>query len=231
MLPELDAATAATLDTSRVVGVVTTGGGATGHGVIVAKSRGIPIITDVAEAAEGVEPGTTSRVRREVARVRGRPRPGSAGAVRRPDPGADRPACSRPRPRRGSRQSPQTAAGSWYPRTSRRSTMPVKRRARGPRGPAWSAPRCSSAATRPGRPSSEQVETFLAVAAALDGQPITIRTWDVGGDKPLRVPAAAASRPTRSWASAGCGCSAASPPLCTSSCRRSASPRARRRPR
>jgi phosphocarrier protein FPr len=36
------------------------------------------------------------------------------------------------------------------------------------------------------RPSVErQLETFLAIAAALEGRPMTIRTWDVGGDKPL----------------------------------------------
>jgi phosphocarrier protein FPr len=32
---------------------------------------------------------------------------------------------------------------------------------------------------------AEQVEQFRAIAAALDGKPITIRTWDIGGDKPL----------------------------------------------
>jgi phosphocarrier protein FPr len=31
----------------------------------------------------------------------------------------------------------------------------------------------------------EQVERFRAIAAALQGKPITIRTWDIGGDKPL----------------------------------------------
>ena len=31
----------------------------------------------------------------------------------------------------------------------------------------------------------EQVEVFRAIAAAFDGKPITIRTWDIGGDKPL----------------------------------------------
>jgi phosphocarrier protein FPr len=31
----------------------------------------------------------------------------------------------------------------------------------------------------------EQAEAFRAIAAAFDGKPITIRTWDVGGDKPL----------------------------------------------
>jgi phosphoenolpyruvate-protein kinase (PTS system EI component) len=32
---------------------------------------------------------------------------------------------------------------------------------------------------------AEQVERFRAIAAALGGKPITIRTWDIGGDKPL----------------------------------------------
>ncbi|MDQ3095189.1 MAG: phosphoenolpyruvate--protein phosphotransferase, partial [Actinomycetota bacterium] len=31
----------------------------------------------------------------------------------------------------------------------------------------------------------EQVERLLAVSAALGGRPMTVRTWDVGGDKPL----------------------------------------------
>jgi len=31
----------------------------------------------------------------------------------------------------------------------------------------------------------EQAETFLALATAMNGAPLTIRTWDVGGDKPL----------------------------------------------
>jgi phosphocarrier protein FPr len=31
----------------------------------------------------------------------------------------------------------------------------------------------------------EQVEQFRAIARALQGKPITIRTWDIGGDKPL----------------------------------------------
>jgi phosphocarrier protein FPr len=31
----------------------------------------------------------------------------------------------------------------------------------------------------------EQTETFLAVADALGGRQLTIRTWDIGGDKPL----------------------------------------------
>ncbi|MEJ7707515.1 MAG: putative PEP-binding protein [Nocardioidaceae bacterium] len=35
-------------------------------------------------------------------------------------------------------------------------------------------------------PSVErQTEAFLAIAAAFEGAPITLRTWDVGGDKPL----------------------------------------------
>src|SRR5690606_20136339 len=32
---------------------------------------------------------------------------------------------------------------------------------------------------------SEQVRALTRIAEALEGRPITVRTWDVGGDKPL----------------------------------------------
>ncbi|MEJ7707514.1 MAG: dihydroxyacetone kinase phosphoryl donor subunit DhaM [Nocardioidaceae bacterium] len=58
VVPELDPATAATLDLEQVVGIVTRQGGATGHGVIVARSRGIPILTDAGEQVDGIAEGT-----------------------------------------------------------------------------------------------------------------------------------------------------------------------------
>ncbi|MGH3425820.1 MAG: HPr family phosphocarrier protein, partial [Nocardioidaceae bacterium] len=59
VVPEIDAATAAGLDAEATLGIVTVSGGNSGHGVIIAKSRGIPIITGVGDAADGVEAGTT----------------------------------------------------------------------------------------------------------------------------------------------------------------------------
>lgn len=61
---ELDAATAAAIEVATTLGVITTTGGATGHGVIVASSRGIPVLTGRGEAKHirtgtlvGIDPG------------------------------------------------------------------------------------------------------------------------------------------------------------------------------
>ncbi len=59
VVPVLDPGMAVTLDPSQVLGVVTIGGGATGHGVIIARSRGIPIFPAAGDAASGVESGAT----------------------------------------------------------------------------------------------------------------------------------------------------------------------------
>lgn len=50
VLPELDAVTAATLDTSRCFGIVTFTGAQTGHGAMIARSRDIPLVLGVSEA-------------------------------------------------------------------------------------------------------------------------------------------------------------------------------------
>ncbi|MDO5500984.1 MAG: phosphoenolpyruvate-utilizing N-terminal domain-containing protein, partial [Propionibacteriaceae bacterium] len=55
----LDPGMAVTLDPTQVLGVVTIGGGATGHGVIIARSRGIPTFPAAGDDAAGVESGDT----------------------------------------------------------------------------------------------------------------------------------------------------------------------------
>ncbi len=50
VVPELDAATAAALDPEATVGVVTTTAGSTGHGLIIARARGVPVVTGREEA-------------------------------------------------------------------------------------------------------------------------------------------------------------------------------------
>lgn len=59
VVPVLDPGMAVTLDPSQVLGVVTIGGGATGHGVIIARSRGIPIYPAAGDLASGVQSGDT----------------------------------------------------------------------------------------------------------------------------------------------------------------------------
>lgn len=59
VVPVLDPGMAVTLDATRVLGVVTIGGGATGHGVIIARSRGIPIYAAAGAAVSDVKAGDT----------------------------------------------------------------------------------------------------------------------------------------------------------------------------
>nr|WP_245725833.1 HPr family phosphocarrier protein [Propionibacterium cyclohexanicum] len=51
VLPELDAITAATADMERCLGMITTTGGRTGHGAMIARSRGIPLVLGVPDAS------------------------------------------------------------------------------------------------------------------------------------------------------------------------------------
>lgn len=59
VVPVLDPGTAVTLDPTQVLGVVTIGGGPTGHGVIIARSRGIPIFAAAGDDIAGVEESDT----------------------------------------------------------------------------------------------------------------------------------------------------------------------------
>ena len=54
--------------------------------------------------------------------------------------------------------------------------------------------------------ADEQEAVYRGIAEALGGRRITLRTLDVGGDKPLLLPADAARRPTRSSACGASGC-------------------------
>ncbi len=185
VVPELDAATAATLDPALIVGVATMAGGATGHGVIVAKSRGLPIITDVGDAAADVQdgdlvafdarsgtfvvrPGASEQARFEAEIARRTDR--LAGALTLAgEPAVTTDGCKIHVAANVSSvddalvAAEQGAEGSGLVRTEILF---------------------GADATRPS--VERQAEEFLAVAKALRGQPITIRTWDVGGDKPLR---------------------------------------------
>jgi multiphosphoryl transfer protein len=184
IVPELDAATAATLDTSRVRGVVTLHGGATGHGVIVAKSRGIPVITDVGDAAAGLHDGTLVGFDARTATF-----------VVDPDDEWQRDFTSQLRSRTDARthalahacEPAVTTDGSRVTVAANVNSVDdaaqaVRQGAEGS-GLVRTEVLFGQDATRPS--VERQAQTFIALAAALENRPITIRTWDVGGDKPL----------------------------------------------
>ncbi|MGI8577279.1 MAG: phosphoenolpyruvate--protein phosphotransferase [Nocardioidaceae bacterium] len=183
VVPELDAATAATLDPERVHGVVTMAGGATGHGVIVAKSRGIPVITDVgtsADVAPGVvvafdastgeflaEPDADERRRFEtMIEDRVRRRTTAIAAAEQPAITTD-----------GCRIAVLANIGSVE------DAAVAGRLGADGAGLVRTEVLFGDHTAAPDRQA--QADAYLAIAAALPGRLVTIRTWDVGGDKPL----------------------------------------------
>ena len=177
VVPELDAATAATLDATRIAGIAVRAAGTTGHGVIVARSRGIPLITGIGEV--DVQPGAT---------IAFDARTGSFEV----EPDEDR-VHATIRERQSEREQAVTEANE--PAITRDGkTIDVLVNvgvvqdavdARGADGSGLVRTEVLFGDRRTAPTVDEQVETFRAIAQALKNRPITIRTWDIGGDKPL----------------------------------------------
>jgi phosphocarrier protein FPr len=177
VVPELDAATAATLDATRIVGIAVRAAGTTGHGVIVARSRGIPLITGIGDV--DVPPGAV---------VSFDARTGSFEVA--PDEERVRATITE---REGERA--RAIADADQPVTTRDGrTIDVLVNvgvvqdavdARGADGSGLVRTEVLFGDRRTAPTVDEQVDAFRAIARALGGKPITIRTWDIGGDKPL----------------------------------------------
>ncbi|MGW6199881.1 HPr family phosphocarrier protein [Kribbella sp. NPDC055110] len=177
VVPELDAATAATLDAIRIVGIAVRAAGTTGHGVIVARSRGIPLITGIGDV--DVPPGAIvsfdartgsfevapdeERVRATIAERQGE----RAQAIA----DADRPATS--------------IDGRTIDVLVNVGVIQDAVDAHGADGSGLVRTEVLFGDRRTAPTVDEQVDAFRAIARALGGKPITIRTWDIGGDKPL----------------------------------------------
>ncbi|MBA2445221.1 MAG: HPr family phosphocarrier protein [Nocardioidaceae bacterium] len=185
VVPELDAATAATLDVEQVTGIVTRQGGATGHGIIVAKSRGIPVLTDAGERLDTVRQGTVVGFDGRTGQLWISPDDEQVTRIRAEIESR----------RQNRRVAVQTARQPAVTRDGCRITVTanvtsvddaVAGLANGAEGSGLVRTEVLFGAMRTPPSVEEQTQQFLAIAAAMDGQPITIRTWDVGGDKPLR---------------------------------------------
>lgn len=184
VVDELDPATAAGLDASRLAGIVTVRGGSTGHGVIVARSRGIPIYTDGGDVAAAVQDdmivgfdATTRQLvvdpdpaqrDRLTATLAGR-RAGAEEAARR----ATEPALTTDgaRVRVGANLTSEADAAAAA--------------AHGAEGCGLLRTEILFGALTHPPSATDQTTTFSAIGRTLGAEPVTIRTWDVGGDKPL----------------------------------------------
>jgi len=188
VVPELDAATAAALDAERVVGVAVRAAGTTGHGVIVARSRGIPLITGIGDvvvpagALVAFDARTGSFVvdpDEEAFRTTVRARAAERDAALAD---ADRPAV--------------TVDGQTIHVLVNVGSVQDALDVRGADGSGLVRTEVLFGDRRQAPGIEEQAEVFRAIAAALSGKPITIRTWDIGGDKPLPfLPQAAEANP------------------------------------
>ncbi|NIK55942.1 phosphocarrier protein FPr [Kribbella shirazensis] len=177
VVPELDAATAATLDATRVAGIAVRAAGTTGHGVIVARSRGIPLITGIGDVE--VPAGTT---------VAFDARTGSFEIA--PDEQVVRATIAervgeRRRALEEAEQPATTRDGRTVDVLVNVGVVQDAVDARGADGSGLVRTEVLFGDRRTAPSVDEQVEAFRAIARALGNKPITIRTWDVGGDKPL----------------------------------------------
>lgn len=180
VLPELDAATATRLDPATTLGVITTGGGATGHGIIVAASRGIAVLPGRSEAAAL----TNGQM------VAFDPRAGQLWV----EPDADQLAAIGQINAERTQESDLAGARANSPAVARNgrrilveanvASLADAERAALEGADGIGLVRTEILFSGAGAPSVQaQADMFIAIGRAMGGRPITIRTWDVGGDK------------------------------------------------
>ena len=143
VLEELDAATAMRLDPRLCMGVVTIAGGSSGHGMLAAQARGIPVLTGCREAAEITDGQLVAfdPVAREFW-----PHPDQALRVELARRNAERTAAAERAQLRA--HEPAVTTRGQRP-TWGRWTMLRRRLTRAPTAAAWCAPRTSSPRTSP----------------------------------------------------------------------------------
>lgn len=181
---DLSPAEAATLDADRVTGVVLAFGGPTSHSAILIRARGIPAVVAAGPDVLQIPDGTLLAV------------DGSTGEVV-VDPPDDILARFRERAEANAQRHARTLARAGSPATTRDGTRILV-------GANIGSPQDATAARAAGADLAgllrteflfldrehapdveEQEAAYRAVAAALGGRRMTVRTLDVGGDKPL----------------------------------------------
>lgn len=194
VVPELDPATAVLLDPTEVLGVITVGGAATGHGVLLARARGLPVLTG-ASAARDLPEGTVVAFDARARRLAVDPDVEVRGEFEALL--SDR-ARSRERMMARAGEPAVTPDGHRVPVRSNIGSVAeaALAAASGADGSGLVRTEALFGSCDTAPSVAEQVRTFARIAEDLAGGPITIRTWDVGGDKPLPFhPQAAEANP------------------------------------
>lgn len=183
VVDELDPATASTLDPSKILGVVALEGGATGHGAIIAKSRGVPVITGAGAAAEvatGTLLGLIERGNKLIVA------PGEVEQQRLRELMADR-AHVRARASQTALQPAITTDGHRIlveanvsdPREAKSAVIA------GAEGSGLVRTEVAWEGNSTAPTVAEQCSLFSELSRAMPEHTITVRTWDIGADKPM----------------------------------------------
>ncbi|NLE21865.1 MAG: phosphoenolpyruvate--protein phosphotransferase [Actinobacteria bacterium] len=181
---DLSPADVADLDTARTAGIALAGGSATSHAAILARALGVPVVAGAGAALLAVADGTPLAVDGDAGTVTVAPSPERLAAVAR-----------RREEQAGEAAAAQAAAGG--PAVTRDGlAVAVEANIGGPHDvPAAVAAGADGvgllrteflfqgAASMPDE--GEQAAAYAAVADALGGRPLTVRTLDAGADKPL----------------------------------------------
>lgn len=192
---DLTPAEAAALDPTRVAAVVLAHGSATAHAAILARGKGIPVVVAAGDGVLATPPGTLVAVDGGTGEVVVDPAPDVLArfAERR-----DRLAAARVEAAAAAGEAAVTADGHRVLVGANLGSLPDAVAA-GAAG-ADLAGLVRTEFLFLGRDSApdvdEQQAAYLALAEALGGRPLTLRTLDVGGDKPLGyVPAPREANP------------------------------------
>ncbi|QFG68883.1 phosphoenolpyruvate--protein phosphotransferase [Ornithinimicrobium pratense] len=183
VVDELDPGLAISLDAHSVKGVLTRRGGGLGHGVLIARARGVPVLTGVGSRAD-VPPGTLLAFDARSGRVDVDPPPEVQTAF---EAMLERRRKRRERALADTHLPVTTRDGLRITVKANVSSLAVARLGAGlgAEGSGLVRTEAVFARSRTAPTVEQQQEVYGAIAAAYHPHPVTIRTWDVGGDKPL----------------------------------------------
>jgi multiphosphoryl transfer protein len=182
--PDLTPGEAAQLDPAQVVAVVLAAGSPTSHAAVLARGRGVPVVTGVGSEALRIPPGTELGVDGRSGEVDVAPAPSRLAQLRRQAEEADRAQTKA----RAAASRPAITRDNLEITVGANIGSLADARAAGELG----ADLAGLVRTeflfmdRDAAPDvEEQTSTYLALAEAMGGRRLTLRTLDVGGDKPL----------------------------------------------
>ena len=182
IVDELDPATAGSVDPETCLGIITTSGGATGHGAILAQARGFALLTGKSEAVQ-IPEGTLVAIDPVEDKLWVDPDEDEVDALKATQARRQMEASEASRL---SHEPARTLSGSRVLVEANIASLQDARDAHeaGAEGSGLVRTEVLFGKWDHEPTGEEQADIFIQIGRILDA-PITIRTWDPGGDKPL----------------------------------------------